>query len=324
MQRSARASVLFCTSAWAADYSFVQVSDTQIGLVSLDHDTRTWRAAVEQINALDVDFVIVTGDMVQVWNNQSQINAFRDIASGIAVPYYVVPGNHDVGPPPQFTPTPHTMAQYRRNYGPDYYAMWRGNDRLIVVNTNYWRSEVPIETIAHDTWLVAELAAASLTADRILVFGHHPLYAEHADEPFDTRNLPPDKRAQILSWFQQYHVDAYITGHLHRNKLFNDHGIKLITSAATSLNYAPPSTFPPLGFRVYTVSDSMSDAYEAIRSADVDFDGRVDNYDFSVFDSCASGPAAAATLLCTTTDLDGDEDVDCADFAEFQTEYTGE
>ena len=55
---------------------------------------------------------------------------------------------------------------------------------------------------------------------------------------------------------------------------------------------------------------------------DCNADGGVNLIDYSDFESCLSGPDGAAwTSSCSCFDIDGDEDVDLADMAEFQRAF---
>jgi hypothetical protein len=59
---------------------------------------------------------------------------------------------------------------------------------------------------------------------------------------------------------------------------------------------------------------------------DFDQDCDVDQADYQVFESCASGPGTphSGTATCPTADLDHDYDIDQSDFAVFQRCYSGE
>ena len=54
---------------------------------------------------------------------------------------------------------------------------------------------------------------------------------------------------------------------------------------------------------------------------DLDGDGHVDIGDVDLFGDCMNGPDVAPPGGCTRAKLDGDSDVDLADFAEFQRVY---
>ena len=56
---------------------------------------------------------------------------------------------------------------------------------------------------------------------------------------------------------------------------------------------------------------------------DFDVDGDVDLSDFDVLIGCLSGPGVRAPLGCARASLDGDVDVDLADFAFFQAAFPG-
>jgi hypothetical protein len=66
-------------------------------------------------------------------------------------------------------------------------------------------------------------------------------------------------------------------------------------------------------------------AYESFITApaDLDGDGDVDDHDYNLFESCASGPGVPLAAGCENRDFDGDNDVDLRDFAVFQRCYSG-
>ena len=51
--------------------------------------------------------------------------------------------------------------------------------------------------------------------------------------------------------------------------------------------------------------------------------GDVDVFDFAGRLTCVSGPDEDASPQCLPMDFDGDNDVDWADFAPFQQDFTG-
>jgi serine/threonine-protein phosphatase CPPED1 len=52
------------------------------------------------VNALNPDFVVITGDLIHDTGNRSQIDEFKRITSQIRCPVYYSPGNHDIGQKP--------------------------------------------------------------------------------------------------------------------------------------------------------------------------------------------------------------------------------
>lgn len=63
--------------------------------------------------------------------------------------------------------------------------------------------------------------------------------------------------------------------------------------------------------------------FDANRPGDIDGDGDVDLADFFVFVGCLTGPGVPLQPGCEGADLDNDGDVDVADFALFIQNYTG-
>ncbi|WP_041958513.1 metallophosphoesterase [Sulfurospirillum arsenophilum] len=76
----------------ASELSVVQITDLHIGK-TLGKDFMD--AVVQQINALDADIVVITGDLVDMPVNQigDKLDALRAIESRLGV--YYVPGNHE-------------------------------------------------------------------------------------------------------------------------------------------------------------------------------------------------------------------------------------
>jgi hypothetical protein len=63
----------------------------------------------------------------------------------------------------------------------------------------------------------------------------------------------------------------------------------------------------------------------ALAAGDCNSDGVVDLYDYDDFEPCLSGPSGGLPMpACSCFDLDGDDDVDLSDAAQFQAEFMGE
>src|SRR5690606_33112190 len=75
--------------------------------------------AVEKINLLQPQFVICVGDLIDGYTeNKQKIDAqwdeFADIVSQLQMPYFHVPGNHDLSNDKQ-------AAAWKKRLGPSYY-----------------------------------------------------------------------------------------------------------------------------------------------------------------------------------------------------------
>lgn len=98
-----------------------------------------------------------------------------------------------------------------------YYTFTKGDVQFFVLDTtpydpNFWNLFYLLirpNTAAQTTWLQTQLAAS--TAKWKIVIGHHPMWASGEngveDGPFMEENF--------LNMFEQYGVDAYVSGHDH-------------------------------------------------------------------------------------------------------------
>jgi len=89
-------------------FTFVQMCDPQLGMGGYEHDVRTFRQAVEKINEIAPDFVIICGDLVH-HASDSSFGEFNNISERLSVPSYCAPGNHDVGN----NPSDSSLAAFR-------------------------------------------------------------------------------------------------------------------------------------------------------------------------------------------------------------------
>lgn len=241
---------------------FVQLADPQLGMGGYEHDVETLKLAVEALNALEPDFVVVCGDLVHETASAEAFKDFKDIMSGLAVPHYCAAGNHDIGSPP----TEETLARYREMIGEDYFAVDREGLRLVIVNTQFWKTPVENETAKHDAWLRETLADARGKDLPVIVAGHHPLFLRDAGEDEQYYNIPPGTRSEFLNLFKESGVLAILTGHAHREIIHEYEGMLFVTSQTTSRNFDGA----PMGYRVWEMDEdgSLRHEYVAIEGAE--------------------------------------------------------
>ena len=236
-------------------FTFVQICDTQLGMGGYEHDVKTFKQAVAQINTLDPDFVVICGDLVHTANEKSFAD-FEKIKASLNVPCYCVSGNHDVGNEPSLE----SLQYYRRTVGEDYYSFEHKGCVFVVVNTQLWKSPLKDESERHDAWLEAALKTAADKKARIFVLGHYPLFLKSPDEAEEYMNLPLAKRKALLSLFEKRGVVAVLGGHVHR-LIINDYkGIQMVNGETTSKNFDKR----PFGFRVWHITDSRPFKHEFV------------------------------------------------------------
>ena len=108
---------LLAVSSVAGAFTFVQLCDTQLGFGGYEHDVKTFKQAVHQINELKPDFVVICGDLVNKPHDRSFAD-FKEIKNKLTMPCYCAAGNHDVGNHPPAA----RLKRYRAIMGKDYYA----------------------------------------------------------------------------------------------------------------------------------------------------------------------------------------------------------
>jgi 3',5'-cyclic AMP phosphodiesterase CpdA len=244
-----------CRAQPAKTFTFVQVCDPQLGFSEYEQDKASFRQAVRQINALRPELVVICGDMVNTADDRSYAD-FKEIANGLSMPYYCVPGNHDVGN----EPTPASLQAYRQRLGQDYFVVEHKGTAFIFVNTQLWKNPVEGETQKQDIWLKESLKAAWAKGQPIFVVGHYPPFCKQADEPDEYMNLPKEKRAELLALFEHYQVAAVLGGHTHKLTLNPYNTIQMVNGEATSRNLDNR----PLGFRVWHVREQASPRHEFV------------------------------------------------------------
>ncbi len=231
-------------------FTFVQLTDTQLGFGGYEHDLQSFEQAVKQINELNPDFVVICGDLVNVASDSSYQD-FKQIRKNLRMPCYCVPGNHDVGNIPNDT----TLAFYRKKIGKDYYRFNHKGSSFIVANSLLWNADVANESEKFDKWFVKSLEAAGKKGRPVFVAGHFPLYTSEPDEEAQYYNIIPERRKELLDLFLENQVSAYLTGHTHKLICNEYNGIQMVSCETTSKNFDER----PIGFRLWEVSsDSIS------------------------------------------------------------------
>ncbi|HUV63448.1 MAG TPA: LamG-like jellyroll fold domain-containing protein [Sedimentisphaerales bacterium] len=235
-------------------FTFVQVADPQLGWgYGYDNDVNSLKQAVRFVNALNVDFVVICGDLVNSFNDQS-IADFKAITSGLSVPCYAAPGNHDVGN----TPTALSLERYRAAMGADYYSFEHKGYTFVIADTSLWKAPLAGESDKQDAWLRQTLTAAHDKNSPVFMAGHYALYITKPDEAEEYYNLPPAKRSELLALYEASGVVAVLGGHRHLLVINDYKGIQLVNGEVTSRHFDGS----PLGLRLWHVDSPTSITHE--------------------------------------------------------------
>lgn len=234
---------------------FFQMSDPQFGMFTDNHgfekETQNFEKAIEAANRLHPSFVIVCGDLVNRTGDTAQIAEYKRIAAKLdpSITLYNVAGNHDVGN----APTASSLADYRKNFGPDYYTFQQGNLYGIVLNSSlvFDSSKAPKEAAKQDAWLHATLEGTrKLKNKNIAVFEHIPWFINQPDEKNGYFNIPIETRKAYIDLLKKYGVKYVFAGHLHKNATGTDGNLTIVTTGPIGKPLGTDSS----GFRIVTVN----------------------------------------------------------------------
>lgn len=231
-------------------FTFIQITDPQFGFFEANKgfgkETELYARAINAINKLAPDFVVITGDLVNNKDDQSQKAEFKRLTAGInsKIPVYYTPGNHDVGN----SPTAKDIDSFISDYGRDKFSFKHKRSVFIGLNSCIIKANTPVLEQVQFDWLKKELLKAR-KAKHIIVFSHHPFFVKAFDEPEFYFNIPPETRTRYISLFTENHVDAVFAGHLHNNGFAKYKNLQMVTTSAVG----KPLSDIPSGFRIVKV-----------------------------------------------------------------------
>lgn len=237
-------------------FFFIQISDPQLGQAASNADfaqeTVSLEFAIATVNRLRPAFLIVTGDVVNKVDDESQWAEYLRITAKLdrAIPLYNVAGNHDVADPP----TPEALGAYTKWLGPDHYTFRHGSLAGIVINTPIIAAtqKVPEVAAAQDQWLKTELDRARREGARhIVIFQHHPFFLADPAEPDQYFNIARELRGRYLALLKEAGVMHVFAGHLHRNAAGKDGDLEMVTTGPI----ARPTGDTKSGLRIVTVTE---------------------------------------------------------------------
>jgi len=243
--------------------TIVQLSDTHIGLSQAPHAAKNLNQAVQMINAMRPDAVVVTGD---IGENPADWNLARSILRNLSVPVFYAPGNHDVHT--------HNVAQYRAVFGPDYYRFEVRGVTFLVIDSqllgNYDNFNartpppLPPDTAAESNKMLAWLAAqaASIPNGAVVVgIQHIPVFRDGSFPDSKPYWIVSDPfRSKEMALLEKMGVKNMLVGHWHNFRIFSAGGLTWHVGAATS--WLPLGG--RLGFEVHKISASGSISTEFV------------------------------------------------------------
>ena len=205
---------LFVANA-ATGFRFALITDLHIQMSNLQPDEDLQRA-IDELNASDeIDFVLVSGDITQS-GDSSSLKKAKKMLDSLQMPYYITLGNHEVNWAENET------ANYLRVFASDKFAFAHKDFYFVGFPTK------PIEKggegfiLAEDIqWLETKLD--SLKADiPVFAITHYPLLKG------DVAN-----GQEVINLLKKHNTQAVLSGHYHRNMIFNYDGVPGIVCRST-------------------------------------------------------------------------------------------
>lgn len=197
-------------------FHFAVVADRTGG-----HRPRVFSQAVHRVNLLQPHFVISVGDLIEGYTLKEDLvtqqwEEFDGYVRHFAMPFFYVPGNHDLTNKMQ-------VRIWSERYGRRYYSFVYKNVLFVCLN-----SENPPDGMAtidpeQQKW-VAQVCAAHPQVRWTFVFLHEPLWT--------ARDLEKNGWAAVEQALAGRKYTVFC-GHVHRYQLFRRHGMDYFQLATT-------------------------------------------------------------------------------------------
>lgn len=233
-------------------FFFIQLTDPQFGMFEnnkeFTKETELFEKAVIEINRLEPDFVVITGDLVNDPEDELQISEFKRITSKIhsKIPVYLTPGNHDIG----MIPDSMNIHRYINNYGYDKFSFVHKGFKFIGFNSSLIKCNTPVFEQRQYDWLSKELIKGKDVTHTIL-FCHYPFFIKDFNEPENYSNIEMPDREKYLNLFEANKADAVFSGHLHDNAYSKYGGMELITTSPIGMPHGTVSS----GMRIIKIKN---------------------------------------------------------------------
>ena len=195
-------------------------SDTHLSTITPEA-VANWRAVVADVGADPPDIVVHTGDLTADGAlRPDDLALAADELARIPVPWFAVPGNHDIGDTPLGPGQAGSIVssgyvgQFHELFGPDHWAVDAGPWRLVGVDALVLGSGLPEED-EQWAWLEDVLDVGT----PIAVFLHKPLGPPPGvRERGGWRFVPDDAARRLAALLARHRVRTVVSGHLHEHR----------------------------------------------------------------------------------------------------------
>jgi 3',5'-cyclic AMP phosphodiesterase CpdA len=232
--------------------SVILVSDTHLSPTAPDAQAN-WDAVLGYIGAAAPDVVIHLGDLsLDGTHSLGDLQYGREQLDRLAVPWYAVPGNHDVGDNPwPGAPEDSTVDRDRNQrwlevIGADLWSLTIGGWTFLAINAQLLGSGLEYEA-RQWSWLEEQLREHSENK-QIALITHKPMAAAGpelaASPPY--RFWPPSARHRLGDLLKDKPPALIVSGHVHQYRLLRLDGTDHVW-APTTWAVLPDEVQPVLG-----------------------------------------------------------------------------
>lgn len=216
---------------------------------------RVLAQAVKDANLLDPDLVMTVGDLIQGYNTQEpwmeQMREYRSTMQNLRMPWFPVPGNHDIYWRGENPPPGEHEANYEKHFGPLWYWFEHKKCGFLVLFSDEGDLAKPEKPRSFEDRAQQKFSDRQLEWVRqalqemrdlrhVFVFMHHPRWAQ---EIYPGSNWDAVHRLMVESG----NVRACFAGHTHRVRTHPARdGIEYYTLGATGAGI--PGIFPNAGY----------------------------------------------------------------------------
>jgi len=161
------------------------IADPQIGISegedgNWERDVRDFEKSVEKINELDLDFVMILGDLVHEFpgteKHHKQVECFLQVKEKIKHECYILAGNHDIGQ----HPLEDSSDVFEKEFGSSTrYKFEKNNQDFFVLDSQVFKVGDESAVEKELKWLENQVSNAKKTRT---LFMHIPPFIKSVDE----------------------------------------------------------------------------------------------------------------------------------------------
>lgn len=229
-------------------FRFALIADSHLNPVD-ESNTSPWQTnhlanprnevVVDAVNMLKPAFTVHLGDVVHPLPYTSSYKGAAEYANNLYQklnhPFYITPGNHDIGDKylpgnPAATITQESCNIYEGFFGEQWQTFERDGVCFIILNSCLFGSASEDED---SQWKWFEKTLSLNSDKRIFLFSHYPPFIAERNEENNYDNIEQKPRARLLDCVEKYQVEAIFSGHVHTF---------FLNEISSTLSYALPSS----------------------------------------------------------------------------------